>query len=151
FEIWGWSIAQKTRAAQFDLRADQLLALARGLEAGIRGDRCAADLETTAPMVAKIVNDLRKQARQAERQKRAADSEGLFSRLSGNTNVVRLPDGLCYEILQPGTGPFPRTDQFVKVNYTGRLIDGRVFDQTDPTLGPLDIKVGTVIAGWNEG
>ncbi len=32
----------------------------------------------------------------------------------------------------------------MKVNYTGRLIDGRILIRP---LGPLDIKVGLVIAG----
>jgi FKBP-type peptidyl-prolyl cis-trans isomerase len=151
FETWGWSIAQKTRAARFDLNEDQLRALERGIESGVRGERNAIDWETIAPVVEKFVNDHRAEARQQERRKREAENEALFSGLSGNTNVVRLPDGLCYEILQRGSGPFPRVNQFVKVNYTGRLIDGRVFDQTDPALGPLDIRIGTVIAGWNEG
>ena len=35
------------------------------------------------------------------------------------------------------------------VEYTGRLIDGKVFDRTDNE--PLHIEVGSAIPGWNEG
>ncbi len=35
------------------------------------------------------------------------------------------------------------------VNYTGRLLDGTVFDRTDNE--PLHIEVGSVVPGWNEG
>ena len=73
----------------------------------------------------------------------------LFTKLKENTNVVTLPDGLCYEVLKPGRGPFPKAGQIVLVNYTARLINGRIFDRT--MNEPLHVKVGSVIHGWNEG
>jgi len=71
--------------------------------------------------------------------------------LKKDTNVVFLPSGLAYQILQPGNGPFPRPDQVAKVNYIGHLLDGKIFDRTDPSLGPLDIDPNGVMAGWREG
>jgi FKBP-type peptidyl-prolyl cis-trans isomerase len=35
------------------------------------------------------------------------------------------------------------------VDYTGRLLDGTIFDKTYNE--PLHIEVGSVIPGWNEG
>jgi FKBP-type peptidyl-prolyl cis-trans isomerase len=103
------------------------------------------------PAVEQFVNDHRKQAQLAFQQQQLADMEKFFAGLKKNPNVVELPSGLRYEILQPGGGTHPRPDQYVKVNYVGRLLDGTVFDRTEPTLGPLDIRMGTVIPGWNEG
>ncbi len=151
FEAWGWAVAQKTRAAQFNLNETELSALADGLQSGIAGQTARPDLERIRPAVEKFVNDHREQARLEAKRKQLAETEALFAELKRNTNVVELADGLRYEILQPGTGPYPKPGQLVKVNYTGRLIDGRIFDRTDPSLGPLDIKVGSVIAGWSEG
>src|SRR5262249_54444478 len=122
-----------------------------GMQSGISGTPARSDLQRITPSVEKFVNDHREQARLAAKQKRLAEMNALFSELKHNPNVVELADGLRYEILQPGTAPHPKTGQLVKVNYIGRLPDGRIFDRTDPTLGPLDIKVGTVIPGWSEG
>jgi FKBP-type peptidyl-prolyl cis-trans isomerase len=151
FETWGWSVAQKTRAAKFKLSEDNLAVLAGGLERGLKGKPCRYDLPAIVPAVEQFVNDHRKQAALDFKQKQLADMENLFAELKKNTNVVEQPDGLRYEILQPGSGPHPKPGQLVKVNYVGRFIDGRIFDRTDPALGPLDVKVGSVFAGWNEG
>jgi FKBP-type peptidyl-prolyl cis-trans isomerase len=121
------------------------------MQSGIAARTARLDLERIRPAVEKFVNEHREQARLEAKRKRLAETEALFAELKRNTNVVELADGLRYEILQPGTGPYPKPGQLVKVNYTGRLIDGRIFDQTDSSLGPLDIKVGSVIAGWSEG
>jgi len=73
----------------------------------------------------------------------------LFADLKRNPNTIELPDGLRYEILKQGDGKFPKDGETVLVNYTGHLIDGSVFDKTMEE--PLRVKVGSVIAGWNEG
>ena len=44
---------------------------------------------------------------------------------------MELPDGLRYQILSPGTGNPPKPTDTVKVNYTGALIDGSVFDSSE--------------------
>jgi FKBP-type peptidyl-prolyl cis-trans isomerase len=151
FETWGWSIAQRTRAARFKLAEKELAALADGMALGIKGKPCRYDLPAIVPAVEEFVNHHLDRARLAFRQKQLADMENLFAELKKNTNVVAQTNGLRYEILVPGSGPHPKPGEFVKVNYVGRLIDGRVFDRTDPALGPLDIQVGKVFPGWNEG
>jgi FKBP-type peptidyl-prolyl cis-trans isomerase len=151
FEMWGWAVAKKTRAAKFNLKADELAALAEGIQLGIKGKPCSQDLKSIAPAADKFVNDHLEQARRDFKRKQLADMEDLFAGLKANTNVVEQPDGLRYEILAPGGGPHPKPGQYVSVNYVGRFINGKIFDRTDPSLGPLDIKVGTVFPGWNEG
>jgi FKBP-type peptidyl-prolyl cis-trans isomerase len=81
------------------------------------------------------------------------ESAAFFAILKENKNVVVLPDGLCYEIIQPGTGAYPKPTQVVKVNYTGTFLNGTVFDSTtrhDPP-GPVEIALDQVIPGWTEG
>lgn len=71
--------------------------------------------------------------------------------------AVKTPSGLYYVITKPGTGANPAQGQEVKVNYTGKNLDGSVFDSNlDPAFShvePLKFKVGQrmVIAGWDEG
>jgi FKBP-type peptidyl-prolyl cis-trans isomerase len=148
-EAWGWSVAQQTRATQFRFGESELAALKQGLIAGIKGRPAPYELQRIYPVMESYVENLRETARQAERQKRLNEMNRFFTDLEKNTNVVALPDGLRYEVVKPGTGPYPQPKDEVKVIYSGRLIDGTVFDRTDDE--PRDIEVGGVARGWNEG
>jgi FKBP-type peptidyl-prolyl cis-trans isomerase len=83
------------------------------------------------------------------RQKRIAAMNEIFAELKKNPQIVESPDGLRYQILQPGAGPKPKPGQIVVVDYTGRLIDGTIFDKTYNE--PLHVEIGSVIPGLNEG
>jgi FKBP-type peptidyl-prolyl cis-trans isomerase len=62
--------------------------------------------------------------------------------------IVR-PSGLQFRILQNGYGKRPQPTDTVKVYYTGRLINGTIFDGTSPGL-PASFKLNSVIPGWIE-
>jgi FKBP-type peptidyl-prolyl cis-trans isomerase len=62
--------------------------------------------------------------------------------------IVR-PSGLQFRILQNGFGKRPQPTDTVKVYYTGRLINGTIFDGTSPGL-PASFKLNNVIPGWIE-
>jgi len=63
--------------------------------------------------------------------------------------VVTLPSGLQYKIVKEGKGNPPGPSDFVTVNYKGSLIDGTVFDQSNPKA-PTSFAVNAVIPGWTE-
>lgn len=148
-EAWGWSTARREHLGQLNLSQEEASQLVKGLAAVIRAETPPKDLEKIFPQVQKFVVERRESARLAARQKRAAEMGRLFADLKRNPNVVELSDGLRYEILKQGDGNFPKDGETVFVNYTGRLVDGSVFDKT---MGePLRVKVGSVISGWNEG
>jgi FKBP-type peptidyl-prolyl cis-trans isomerase len=62
--------------------------------------------------------------------------------------IVR-PSGLQFRILQNGYGKRPQSTDTVKVYYTGKLINGTIFDGTSPGL-PASMKLNSVIQGWIE-
>jgi len=63
--------------------------------------------------------------------------------------VITRPSGLQFRIIQNGYGKRPQSTDTVKVYYTGRLINGVVFDGTSPGL-PQSMKLNSVIPGWIE-
>jgi FKBP-type peptidyl-prolyl cis-trans isomerase len=70
------------------------------------------------------------------------------------SKVVTTADGLKYEILKKGHGATAKAGHTVTVNYTGRLVDGTVFDSSlNPGRQPFEFNLGThqVIQGWDEG
>lgn len=58
--------------------------------------------------------------------------------------------GLQYQVVKEGTGAKPGPNDVVTVHYTGRLIDGTVFDSSVERGEPATFAVGQVIPGWVE-
>lgn len=67
--------------------------------------------------------------------------------------VEPTQSGLYYVMTQEGNGEKPEVGQIVKVHYTGKLLDGTVFDSSVERGEPISIPIGVgqVIPGWDEG
>ena len=68
-------------------------------------------------------------------------------------NVEPTASGLYYVMTQEGNGEKPEVGQMVQVHYTGKLLDGTVFDSSVERGEPITIPIGVgqVIPGWDEG
>ncbi|MCF7848907.1 MAG: peptidylprolyl isomerase [Kiritimatiellales bacterium] len=68
-------------------------------------------------------------------------------------NAKKTTSGLMYTIEKEGTGPAPKKGATVSVHYTGKLLDGTVFDSSVQRGEPIQFPVGAgrVIPGWDEG
>ena len=68
---------------------------------------------------------------------------------SRNINATQHCSGLFYTISNAGTGATPGICNGVTVQYTGRLTDGQIFDQT--TTRPATFGLNGLIEGWKKG
>jgi FK506-binding protein 1 len=62
--------------------------------------------------------------------------------------------GVTIEVIKKGDGKtFPQPGHLVTVHYTGKLLDGSVFDSSRDRGEPFEfmIGMGQVIRGWDEG
>lgn len=74
-----------------------------------------------------------------------------FLEKNGKRAEVRTTaSGLQYEILKEGDGAKPTAADQVVVHYTGKLIDGTVFDSSEERGVPATFGVTQVIPGWVE-
>jgi FKBP-type peptidyl-prolyl cis-trans isomerase len=60
--------------------------------------------------------------------------------------------GIRYVIMREGEGPSPKPGDKVNVNYVGRLLNGKVFDQNNDPNQPFTFRVrrDMVIEGWDQ-
>src|SRR5699024_9767189 len=68
----------------------------------------------------------------------------------GKEGVKVTDSGLQYKVLKEGDGAQPDADDSVTVHYTGKLIDGTVFDSSRERGKPTTFPVNAVIPGWTE-
>lgn len=94
-----------------------------------------------------------------KKQRAAAEETGRKNREAGEAflaengkraEVKTTASGLQYEVLTEGNGPMPQATDQVEVHYTGKLIDGTVFDSSVERGEPATFGVTQVIPGWVE-
>lgn len=78
-----------------------------------------------------------------------ADYNAAF--FQGNSGYKTTPSGLKYATVVEGTGESPKETDVVTVHYTGRLLDGTVFDSSVQRGEPTSFPLQMVIKGWTEG
>ncbi len=61
------------------------------------------------------------------------------------------PGKLQYMIVEEGKGPAVQSDSTPLINYTGRYLDGTVFDSSDNVGGPVAISLEQTIPGFTKG
>jgi FKBP-type peptidyl-prolyl cis-trans isomerase FklB len=80
----------------------------------------------------------------------AAAGEIFLAENAKKENVVSLPSGIQYEILQKGVGEKPTAYNTVTCHYHGTLITGEVFDSSVQRGKPASFPLNAVIKGWTE-
>ncbi len=80
----------------------------------------------------------------------AAAGKAFLEENGKRVEVNVTPSGLQYEVLEEGTGKQPSAGDNVTVHYTGKLIDGTVFDSSVDRGAPATFGVTQVIPGWVE-
>lgn len=76
--------------------------------------------------------------------------EAFLAENGKRAEIKTTPSGLQYEVLVEGNGPIPTAQDQVEVHYTGKLIDGTVFDSSVDRGVPATFGVTQVIPGWVE-
>jgi len=77
-------------------------------------------------------------------------NKDFFVKIKTEKDVVTLPSGLQYKIIKQGTGARPLATDNVRVNYTGMLINGKIFNSSLSKGVPSLINVSGVFPGLKE-
>ena len=66
---------------------------------------------------------------------------------ANNITATKDPSGVYYQVITPGTGAYPTVNSLITVNYTGKLLNGSVFDSGSINSTALN----TLVKGWQYG
>ncbi len=97
-----------------------------------------------------IVQPYMTRAMEQRTEKMKAKGRDFLAENKSKEGVKTTESGLQYRVINSGAGKMPTADQSVTVHYTGKLIDGTVFDSSVERGEPATFGVSQVIDGWTE-
>lgn len=126
--------------------ADGVAAVFDGLAPRMSYDEAKAEIQQYFGEMEK------KQRAEAEKMAEVNQKAGeeFLAKNGERAEVKTTPSGLQYEVLVDGDGAQPKSTDQVEVHYTGKLIDGTVFDSSVDRGMPATFGVTQVIPGWVE-
>ena len=143
----GLSIGQQLRQQglqQGDFDTDSFVSGVTDAISGKKLEYSNEQIQEVARRLQKLVND-RFDDRMAEIR---AKGEEWLKENAKKEGVKELAGGLQYKVLKEGDGGSPTPSDNVRVHYTGKLINGEVFDSSVQRGEPAEFVVGQVIKGW---
>lgn len=124
-------------------------ALVAGLRDALEGNQPAVPVD----VVHRALREIHERAdavRRERQQAMAADGQKYLDENREREGVNSTESGLQFRVLVQGEGAIPARKDHVRVHYTGKLIDGTVFDSSVMRGEPAEFPVSGVIPGWIE-
>lgn len=162
-QAFGWIVAKRSGLTQLDFNEAEMDEVLAGAKLGATGkgeDFPEKMKELEGEYMAYLqMRSAAAQAKETKRKEAAAKAEieagaaFIKAAAAADKDIVVEPNGLAYKILDAGKGDKPKSDSVVKVNYSGKLTDGTVFDATEqhPDKAPSEFQLDQVVKGWTLG
>ena len=144
--IFGVQVGQGLRAEGVELEMD---AFTSGIQDMLAGNEPQIGQATAEKLVSAYQE--KKQLEIAEiSAKKQNESSTFLANNAKNDGFVVTASGLQYKIVEKGEGKSPTSEDKVIAHYTGKLLDGTVFDSSHDRGEPATFPVSDVIKGWQE-
>ena len=161
-EHFGWFVSQGIQPFNleaFGFAPADLDILLKGIRAGAEGKDYSKTFQNTANDLTRLLRECEETARpkiEAKQKARLTEwiqkNQDYLRQVDKEPGVHQTASRLRYKITAPGTGPKPQPTSTVKAKYTGKLVDGTIFDSTDNRGNtPAEFTLDKVISGWREG
>lgn len=150
-KTFGMIMYERTGLTDLKLTPEEFDVFMAGMKDAYAGKKLPANIAEIGQKMGAYLQ-ARAEANIAEEAKKTeAKAAEYWKELEKKEGLNKTPTGLAYEIIEKGTGEFPKENSTVKVLYTGKLIDGTVFDSTDKVGKPAEFNLQGVIPGFREG
>ncbi len=99
----------------------------------------------------KLINDYLQDLQQKAEAQAREEGNNFLAENGKKENVKTTASGLQYIVEKEGEGAQPTAEDEVTVHYTGKLLNGTVFDSSVNRGEPATFPLNRVIPGWTEG
>lgn len=148
----GMSIGKNLQRSGLDVDVDVLASALKDVQAGKEGKMTDKDAQEAIRSYQQ-----ESQKKIGEKNKKAGEAFLAENKKKDGvkTHEVKLPDGttaeMQYKVITQGSGPIPKSNDVVSVNYRGTLTDGKEFDSTAKHGGqPMKRPINGFVRGWTE-
>lgn len=142
---WGLAMGQQLRGMGVkDLNVEDYAA---AVKAVFEGTESAIPFEEAQTLINEYLQNLEEEMTKVAREA----GEKFLEENKKNEGVKVTASGLQYVVEKEGEGAQPTATDEVTVHYTGKLLNGQVFDSSVQRGEPATFPLNRVIPGWTEG
>ena len=139
----GLNIGKNLKAQSIDIDPDLLIQ-------GVKDQMAGSKTLITEEQAQAAIMSMQQQGMTKQLEKNKKEGEAFLAENKKKDGVKTTASGLQYKIIKDGTGPKPKADQRVTVNYRGTLVDGTEFDSSFKRGQPAEFAISEVVKGWGE-
>lgn len=144
---YAWGIAMGQRLKAMGVKEIDSESFKDGVKVAFDGGEPQIPMDEAQKLINDYLNDL-----QAKAEAKAREAgEKFLAENKLKDNVKETASGLQYMVMKEGEGATPTAEDEVTVHYTGKLLDGTVFDSSVNRGEPATFPLNRVIPGWTEG
>lgn len=144
---YAWGLAMGRQLQGMGMKELNVEDFKMGILSVFEGTDPAISVEEAQKLIQDYLNDLQAKAEEAAK----SAGKQFLEENRKNADVKETASGLQYVVEKEGEGAQPTAEDEVTVHYTGRLLDGTVFDSSVNRGEPATFPLNRVILGWTEG
>ncbi len=144
---YAWGLAMGKQLQAMGVKEVKAEDFKEGVKVAFDGGKPEISLEEAQKLINDYLQDLQKKAEAMARE----EGERFLKENGAKEGVKTTASGLQYVVEKEGEGAQPGAEDEVTVHYTGKLLDGTVFDSSVNRGEPATFPLNRVIPGWTEG
>ena len=144
----GFSMGSNMQSVPYEFEVESFL---QGVRTALEGKQSGFAPAEIQRILGEWQQGLQRQASEQSLDNQVKGKQFLADNLKNDKDVRQTASGLQYKMLVEGSGKSPKATDEVLVHYTGKLLDGTVFDSSVERGEPISFPLNGVIAGWTEG
>ena len=144
---YAWGLAMGQQLLGMGVKNLHVADYMAAVKAVLEGAEPALPLEEAQTLINEYLQNLEAEATKAAKEA----GEKFLADNKTREGVKVTASGLQYVVEKEGEGAQPPAEDEVTVHYTGRLLNGQVFDSSVQRGEPATFPLNRVIPGWTEG
>jgi len=151
FYALGLMLAMRGQLSQLTLSPTELSMLEAGIADEALGHTPKLDVYSWQPKIQTLANERVKAYRTATSATEKKKGKAYLETIAAKPGVRKTGTGLLMETIAEGSGAGPSPSESVRVKYTGKTVDGKVFDSSEMHGGTSTFRMQQLAKCWQEG